>query len=264
MNKSYSRLHFLYLGLIALVMMGSSCNTKKKVAETIEEEAPNDAVAFMDALILNQFQAEWLGASAHINYDDGSMSIGATANIKMQKDKVIWVAVKKFGFEAGRAKITPDSIYVLNRINKEYIAEPISMVAEMFDLPANLSMLQQIILGNPVFLTTSNPKGMQQNELYHLATSSDASENDFWFAMPDYQMHKMEVNQLTQKQSLSIELQDYKDAGGNRDFSYLRKIQAKSGTSSPATIEMSFSKVEVDVPQEIRFTIPDKYTQSKY
>ena len=126
-------------------MLSSSCDTTKKIP-TIEEKAPDAAETFMMALGQNRFQAEWLTSSARLSFDDGSMAVSGTASIKMQKDKVVWMSVKKFGFEIGRAKITPDSVYILDRINNQYAVEPLSFIEEKLQLPADLTMLQEMLL----------------------------------------------------------------------------------------------------------------------
>lgn len=263
-QQSNKNLQWVFISLFALSFsfLSTSCNTNKKVTEVVtEEEVPEGAEAFMLAAAQHQFQANWLTGNAQLSYDDGNMSVGATASIKMQKDEVIWMSIKKFGFELGRAKITPDSIYILNRFNNEYAIEPLSYIEENFGLPASLTMLQQIFLGNPVFLTTSNPKGDLKNDIYRLSATTDAARNDFWFSMPDYTMQRMEISQENKDRSLAINLEDYKDAGSNRDFSYLRKISVNSIETGKAQIEIEFSKIEINIPTEINFSIPPRYTR---
>lgn len=247
---------------ISLSICSSACNTTKKVP--IKEEAPQGAEAFLLALDQNLFEAEWLTGSARLSYDNGDMAVGATASIKMQKDKVVWMSVKKFGFELGRAKITPDSIYILDRINNQYAAEPISYIEDNFQLPADLGMLQQILLGNPVFLTKNNVKGDLLNDMYRLSASTETARNDYWFRMPTYTMEKMEFKQESENRVLSIQLQDYKDAGSNRDFSYLRLITVDSPSTGQAAIELEFSSVKINVPSEIKFSIPPRYKRMDY
>lgn len=262
--NSYITKIFTFLVLASFAFSSTSCKAKKDLTETKVEEAPDGAQAFILAAAQNQFQADWLTGNAQLSYDDGNMTASATATIKMQKDKVIWMSVKKFGFEIGRAKITPDSVYLLDRFNNQYAIEPISYVEEKFGLPASLDMLQQIFLGNPVYLTTSNPKGDLQDDIYRLSAQSNDSRNDYWFSMPNYEMNKMELSQESKKRSVSILLQDYKDAGSNRDFSYLRQISVKSPETGQTEIKINFSKIEINVPTKINFSIPPRYTKMAY
>lgn len=251
------------LFVISLSLFSSACNTTKEVVVP-KEDKPTGAAAFLLALDQNFFQADWMTGSARLSYDDGNMAVAGTASIKMEKDKIIWVSVKKFGFELGRAKITADSIYILDRINNQYAIEPISFIEKQTQLPADLAMLQQILLGNPIFLTKDSPKGNLQNDIYRFMASTETISNNYWFHMPNYEMQKMEIKQDSKSRSLSINLENYKDAGSNRDFSYLRLITVNSGASEPMKIELEFSNIKIDVPSEIKFSIPPRYTLMKY
>ena len=251
---------FSFLLLAQLILVGLACNTTKKTTEEVEEvKAPTTAEAYLNNIIQQQLQADWLNASAKLSYDDGSMAVGATATIKMEKDKAIWMSVKKFGFEIARAMITPDSLFILDRFNKEYAAEPISYIADRYNLPGDLTTLQQMLLGNPIFLTQASAKAREEGEQLRWSASGATARNDFWFTLPGYLLQRMEVEQPAQERSLAIELQNYQDAGANRDFSYLRKIAVDSRETGKADIEIEFTKVELNVPTDIKFSVPSRY-----
>ncbi len=249
-----------FLLLAHIVLVGLACNTGKKATEeVVVEEAPSSAEAYLENIIQQQLQADWLNASAKLSYDDGSMAVGATATIKMEKDKAIWMSVKKFGFEIARAMITPDSLFILDRFNKEYAAEPISYISEKYNLPGDITTLQQMLLGNPIFLTQASAKALAQGEQLRWSASGTNAKNDYWFSLPNYLLERMEVEQTSQQRTLAIDLQNYQDAGANRDFSYLRKIAVNSRETGKADIEIEFTKVELNVPTDIKFSVPSRY-----
>lgn len=250
---------FLGAFIVLTLVLSSGCNTNKKVTETAVIDRPLGPADYISVFAQNQVQAEWLNGSARLSFDDGDMSIGGTATIKMQKGKAIWMSVKKFGFEVARAMVTPDSLFILDRFNKEYAAEPISYISERFKLPADLAMLQQILLGNPVFLTQYTPKSSTEENILRWSAEDEDARNDFWFLLPDYQLDRMEVQQGGSARSLAIQLLNYQDAGTNRDFSYLRKIAVNSRETGKAEIEIEFTQVELNVPTNIDFSVPPRY-----
>lgn len=250
---------FLGVFIVLTLVLSSGCNTNKTVTETATIDRPLGPADYIGVFAQNQVQAEWLNGSARLSFDDGDMSIGGTATIKMQKGKAIWMSVKKFGFEVARAMVTPDSLFILDRFNKEYAAEPISYISERFKLPADLAMLQQILLGNPVFLTQYTPKSSTEENILRWSAEDEDARNDFWFLLPDYQLDRMEVQQERNARSLAIQLLNYQDAGTNRDFSYLRKIAVNSRETGKAEIEIEFTQVELNVPTNIDFSVPPRY-----
>jgi hypothetical protein len=253
-----------YLGamLILAILIGTGCNTKKTISETAATiEGPLAAKDYPGVFARNQVQADWMNASAKLSFDDGDMSIGGMATIKMKKDEMIWMNVRKFGFEVARAMITKDSFFILDRINKEYAAESISYIAERFKLPADLMMLQQILLGNPVYLTQGSPKVLTESSTLRWFAETDGSRNEFWYLLPDYQLNQMEIKQGAGR-SVGIQLLNYQNAGANRDFSYLRKIAVQSQETGKAEIEIEFTEVELNVPTDFEFSVPARYERS--
>jgi hypothetical protein len=263
MALAQQRIFFALLGTLSL-FLGLSCNTTKTVADVpVMDNKAMDAKAHLNAMTRQQVQADWVDASARVSFDDGSMSIGGTASIKMKKDEAILMSVKKFGFEVARAYVTPDSLFILDRINGEYAAEPLSYMEERYKLPANLSMLQQILLGNPVFLTTANPTVSLDAERLNWSAENNDRRNEFIFTMPDYQLESMAIREGNETRKLDIQLTNYQNAGANRDFSYLRSIQIDSKETGSAQIELEFTKVEIDVPTTISFSIPPRYQRAR-
>ncbi|MEZ4985575.1 MAG: DUF4292 domain-containing protein [Saprospiraceae bacterium] len=248
--------------LLLVVGIFSSCGTKKVLIEQPADAGLLDAAAHLQQIARHQLQADWLNSTAKLSYDDGSFSIGATATIKMQKDKSIWMSVRKLGFEVGRAFITPDSVFVLDRMNNAYAAEPLSYIAETYNLPADLGMMQQILLGNPVFMETNSPQSKVSDATLHWSAGADTgTRNDYWFTLPNYQLEKADIRQSNPARQLLMVFSNYQHAGANQDFSYLRTIQLASRETGNATVTIEFTKVELNVPADISFQIPPNYSR---
>ncbi|MFM9947591.1 MAG: DUF4292 domain-containing protein, partial [Saprospiraceae bacterium] len=91
---------FLFAGTLVLLLLLGACTPKKAViGDSLKENTPE---AMMDKLVRNQVYAEWLDAKAKISYNDGYQTISANATIKMRKDSILWIAIKKLGFEVAR------------------------------------------------------------------------------------------------------------------------------------------------------------------
>jgi hypothetical protein len=62
----------------------------------------------------------------------------------------------------------------------------------------------------------------------------------------------------TNRQMMTKQL-DYETIEGKGDFAYLREIELKDEKAEMITVEMSYSKVDFDVPQTISFDVPSSY-----
>jgi hypothetical protein len=74
----------------------------------------------------------------------------------MKKDSIIWISVNgALGIEGMRVLIDKDSVRILNKLDKEYQVRSLGFLQEVASLPLNLHIMQQLIIGNPVFLDSN-------------------------------------------------------------------------------------------------------------
>jgi hypothetical protein len=75
-------------------------------------------------------------------------SIGSfNGQLRMAKDSIIWLTLSKFGFEAIRIKMTTDSFYLLQKLEKIAIIRPIEDVQDFIGFLPNLVSMQNLLLG---------------------------------------------------------------------------------------------------------------------
>lgn len=108
----YSKIAIL-LALVVLLL--SSCASRKKTVSPMPPQS-------FDWLTANlTIQAEINGQS----YNDLS------GQLRMRKDSIVWLSVTAtMGMEVLRAKISNDSVWILNRMEKTYLAEPVDSLAQ--------------------------------------------------------------------------------------------------------------------------------------
>lgn len=215
----------------------------------------------MDQLVRNQVYAEWLDAKAKISYNDGYQTISANASIKMRKDSILWVSIKKLGFEVARMQVTRDSVYILDRLNNEYDIKDLSYLESSLNIPANLQMLQAFLLGNPVFFTRKNLQLETAESGYHLWGKDEMKENHFWMNRQQLLLEKTTLSDGRSGRNMALELKEHADLTGNQKFSYLRLLELNSRETGKVNAEISFSSVEINNPIEIQFEIPERYTR---
>ena len=118
---------------LGLVLLASSCSARKKTAQ------PAPPQTF-----------EWLTAKMDIQADvDGQTAGDLSGQLRMRKDSIVWLSVTAtMGVEVLRAKISTDSIWVLNRMDKTYLAEPLDSVSSRLGVPMNLLWVQNLLLDN--------------------------------------------------------------------------------------------------------------------
>lgn len=95
-------------------------------------------------------QFEWL--TAHIDMEaamNGNSFSSLTGQLRMRRDSVLWASVSTLGMEVIRLKMTNDSVWIINRMEKSYVAEPMDLLANVIGMPVSLRLMQNTLLGNP-------------------------------------------------------------------------------------------------------------------
>src|SRR4051812_8372329 len=115
-------LNKLLIATCLIVMV--SCKARKKLVVVTPPPAPvvpaNKPVNPIDAIKAQQVNFNTFAAKADAKLNIDGEDNDVTLNIRIARDKKIWVSVVKHvivaDIEVARALITPDSIYVINKI----------------------------------------------------------------------------------------------------------------------------------------------------
>ena len=93
---------------------------------------------------------EWLTANMAIQAEGNGMAYNdLSGQLRMRKDSLIWLNVTAtMGVEVLRAKISNDSVWILNRMEKTYLAEPLDTVSAQLGMPLSLPLVQILLLDN--------------------------------------------------------------------------------------------------------------------
>jgi len=210
----------------------------------------------VDKVVTNQVKADWFNSRVKLNVEgDAVMNIGLSGTLRMEKDKAIWLSLKKFGFEVARALITPDSAYVLNRVNGDHVAEDLGYVQRKMNFPANFQMLQAMVLGNPVFFTKDFETKLDSTG-YTLWSETSSPKSTYLLNGEDFSLQAMAFEEYNPNRLMKVNLENYKTVGGNRNFSHDRYFDIRSESTGNMKVKLVFSNVEFDVEKNMPFSKP--------
>lgn len=189
----------------------------------------------------------------------GSNANDVTMNIRIKNKEVIWVSVTAIaGLEVARALITPDSVRVINRLENVYIKKPFSYLYEFTNDKINFATLQSVLVGNTIseFITEStevNINGTQAGLKTNIGSMIyDLMLND------QNKVIQSNLKDTEASQSLLVFYGDFQSIAQQQvPHSVVMKSQAKSKSIS---LDLKYTKIELDVPVEIPFRVPDRYT----
>ncbi|MEO1258309.1 MAG: DUF4292 domain-containing protein [Bacteroidota bacterium] len=241
---------------ILLLTIATACDPARRAQKT---KLKNKSEKFLMKRLLNtQVSADWLGSKAKVVYKDEYMRESFTAYIRMKKDSAIWMSFRKFSFEGARALITPDSIFVIDRLNNQYLAKPFSYAQQEFRLPVGFQGLQAMLLGNPVFFASQSEASVDEDR-YLLLQKTDQLNAKYWLDDVKFHLSEFFVDDFRNKRKLTYKASDYQSLPDKQKFSYFRRFNLNSSDLGNMQVDVDFSKVEIDVPQKMSFSVPSRY-----
>ena len=121
------------IALLALLLAATSCASRKKTI------APTQPQTF-----------EWMTSNLDIKAEGNGMAFDdLSGQLRMRKDSLVWLNVTAtMGMEVLRAKFSNDSIWILNRLEKTYLAEPLDTISTQLGMPLSLPLIQTLLLDN--------------------------------------------------------------------------------------------------------------------
>lgn len=156
--------------ILAAAILFTSCRATKKIQSAIAKKDTVTVIAppldtghadsmalikeYYTALSSQRINFTSFSGKLDVDYEEtGGKKLNLNAELRMYKDSVIWVRITAIlGIEGLRAYITKDSVKILNRQDKVYIARSVAFLQEIAALPLDLPSLQDLLIGNPVFV----------------------------------------------------------------------------------------------------------------
>ncbi|MBI5856367.1 MAG: DUF4292 domain-containing protein [Sphingobacteriales bacterium] len=270
---------FGFIIFISAVVMLCSCRSTKKIQEAINKKDTvivnpvpvinphDDSISFIKdnyRLILNnRINFKTFSAKVDIDYEDASgKKNNVNAHIRMYKDSVIWVSVTGIlGIEGLRALITADSVKLLDKQNKIYIPRSVSYLQEVTALPLDLSSLQDLLLGNPVFLDSNIVSYSRTPNTISLLSNGDFFKNLFTIGESDKLMYSCKLDDLDgfRNRTCYLTYVNYENKKGC-NFPTERTISVSE--KKKLDLKLEFRQYDFNETLSFPFNIPKNYTRN--
>jgi Domain of unknown function (DUF4292) len=179
------------------------------------------------------------------------------ATLRMYKDSVIWIAVTGlFGIEGLRAMITKDSIRIINKLDKIYTGRSVAYVQEVTGLPLDLCSLQELLIGNPVFLDSNIVSYTRSVNSVSFLSIGEGFKNLITLTEGILRHCKLDDVDISRNRTCDLSYDDYEDKRG-RNFSAKRITVSEK---SKLDIKLDFKSYNFNETLSFPFSVPKSYT----
>jgi len=206
----------------------------------------------------------------NLSFKMGGQSYNVRGFIRMVKDSAIMISIQPLpGIEVVRAQILPNEITVVDRINSQYYVSTAEQLKAVTGIDFEFNTLQAL-LSNQLFLP-----GMEKNQFtekmfdvsifppdsYEMKANKNSSPIHHSFIINKHlQLEKAMMIDKKNPQSLTYDYADFIKVNAY-DFPHKMTITVFDGRKSER-IGLIIGKVDFDVPVNMSFSIPAKYSKA--
>ena len=234
-------------------------NMQVKKDDSIFNKIP--AVEVLSVLNKNKIDFKTFSSKAKIQYEDrNGKQPDFNAFIRLQKDSVLWVSISStfLGIEAFRIYITPDTIILLNKLDKTVEYHPFNYVESIAHIPLNFSLLQNILIGNPVYVGDSIVSYRETESHILIGTVGAFFKNLITLSSENDHLERIKLDDidLNQNRTAALVYGNY-EKNDHYDFATSREINVSE--KSKVDIKILFKQYEFNNELSFPFAIPRNY-----
>lgn len=262
--RTRERVSLLFI-LFAILFL-SGCKSSKKVG-TVTSGSTKAHNEFFQSMEKHAFQFNTMTARLNAELKGGKNNMSSRVDLKMVRDSAFQLSVQPFlGIEIFRAEFTVDSIKVVDRMNKRYVAERYADLKGQTPIEFNFYNLQALFT-NHIFLPGKqeiDPKQFKRFKLNQEGSTAEIKIKDTmgllytFFADGEEKLLSTYITDPTEKYALKWDYTDFRLAEG-QPFPMLMDVQVLADGGSQGGIAFRFSRIQTNVPLKLDFSIPSKY-----
>jgi len=265
-NHSYIKLF-----AVCCLLLMFSCKAKKQLVTraAIDTVPAKPAVVKVNPIIaklaaaknqqvfFNTFAAK---AKATLNMDGTSNNV--TLNIRIKRDKEIWVSVTAIlAVEVARLVITPDSLMLINKLENVYLKQPFSYIHSFAGNQVNYKMLESLLVGNAIneFLSEKDSLKIDGGN-----TILSGNLQDLAFKLilgPDMKVSQTYLNDQNAAQSLQVNNDTFIQVTGKVIPSQIGMVSMVK--DKKIELNLHYTRIDFDKVQDYPFSISADYKEQK-
>jgi hypothetical protein len=249
---------------VVLTAFLSGCKSLKDTRET--GPSAMSAAMVVQNLHNSQMQYSWFSArfSGSVLFDGNTNNVSGA--LRIEHDQAIYVSIAPvLGIEIVRALITPDSVKIVNRLDGTYYLGGTQILNRMFNTDIDFYMLQALFTGNdfPHFQKDRFNFSEEQG-LFKLQ-----NPNRRRIAGGAYFNHSMLIDPETMRIKTNIIVEENLNRSLRADYKRHENVSQQwvpadlqifvSDGSGNANMNLSYSRITLNEPQRMQFSIPARY-----
>ncbi len=242
---------------LCLAFFLASCGSAKSTS-------PNYVDALSSKKIIKNHYANALDfktiyAKVKARYKDKKRSQSVSVNLRMEKDKTIWLSAS-FIIPVAKVLITQDRVKFYEKVKRTYFDGDFSFLSEKLGTDLDFQKVQDLLLGQALFdLREEKYEGNIKDKDYVLIPEREMElfNRIFKLSPENFKMTEQRLTQPKENRSVRVTYPAYQTIQGKTLPKEIR-IESLDGERF-TTIEIDYRSVDFDKDLSFPFAIPNGY-----
>jgi hypothetical protein len=262
----------LLFTLALILLLLAACHSKKNIA-TDKPIRNLSTSRILDSAVKHKFAPGYFSTKLDVDAELADDNPSFKVNVRMRLDSLIWAQATKL-IIIGTAIITNDSVRVLNKMGDTYWARTVDSLSELLNADLSYSMLQDILLGNPVGLDPDEKyKSPSDTGFYYLsshrksrirrAVTHDRAPRrhpiiyQYKFYPQTFKTYQVNISDMNDSTSLNIVYPEYEMIDSVL-VPAAAEVEAVKG-SKKIKLLIRYTRTKVNEKTDFPFTVPEGY-----
>jgi Domain of unknown function (DUF4292) len=258
-----------------LVYSISSCRSTKKlqtavarkdtevviVPQPVSADSLKGVSDILTSLKNNRINFTTFSAKIKVQYEDyKGKQPDFNAFVRLYKDSVLWISINAtfLSIEAFRILITKDTIIILNKLNKEVEYHPFSYIQEIAHIPLDFSTLQDIVIGNPVYIGDSVVSYRKTENHILIGTINEFFKNLVTVSADNHLLERSKLDDIDVGQNRTADL-TYGEYEKNNGFYFATNRDITVAEKTKVDINLNYKQYDFNKELSFPFSIPRNY-----
>lgn len=250
---------YKYVFLILIIGSFIGCRSAKSLTATgsIKENMPAKQIIKENQKQTADFKT--LQAKVKIDYTEGDKSNGVSVNLRIEKDKVIWLSAP---LGVARAMITPEKVRYYNKLEDEYFDGDYSLLSELLGIELDFNKVQNILMGEALFNLSKDTYVASNNDVSYVLQPENQQavfEIFYLFNPGHFKLDSQQLAQFNEKRLLQVDYKAYQLVD-KEIVPEIINIVAVENTSE-IKIDLEYKSVSINEDVRFPFEIPSGYKE---
>lgn len=244
---------------LLLVLFFVGCKSAKSVIASGEASNKLSAKQVIKQHQKTQTDFKTFQAKVKIDITQNQKEQGSTFNMRMEKDKVIWLSAK---LGLARMMITPERVRFYNKLDNEYFDGDYKLLSDFVGVDLDFNKVQNILLGQAIYDLKEEPHKVSVNNNSYALQPKDQNTllELFYLINPShFKMDSLQLFQQLKKRMLQVDYASYQEVKKQILPQNIRIVAVEA--SDEVAISMEFKSVSLNEEVRFPFRIPSGYKE---